>query len=36
MDEERVERRPRLERLVVEMDGLIQAIGTLDGTELAA
>jgi N-formylglutamate amidohydrolase len=36
MDEERVERRPRLERLVVEMDGLIQAIGSLDGTELAA
>ena len=36
MDEERVERRPRLERLATEMEGLIAAIGGLDGTELAA
>ena len=36
MDEERVERRPRLERLAAEMDGLIAALGALDGTELAA
>lgn len=36
MDEERVERRPRLERLATEMDGLIAAIGALDGAELAA
>lgn len=36
MDEERVERRPRLERLAAEMDGLIAAIGALDGAELAA
>jgi N-formylglutamate amidohydrolase len=36
MDEERVQRRPRLERLAEEMDGLIAAIGTIDGAELAA
>ncbi len=36
MDEERVQRRPRLERLAEEMDGLIAAIGAIDGAELAA
>lgn len=36
MDEERVERRPRLDRLRREMEGLIVALAALDGAELAA
>ena len=36
MDEERVQRRPRLQRLAEQMDGLIAAIGAIDGAELAA
>jgi N-formylglutamate amidohydrolase len=36
MDEERIERRPRLSRLAAEMEGLIAAIAALDGAELAA
>ena len=36
MDEERIERRPRLSRLAAEMEGLIGAIAALDGAELAA
>jgi N-formylglutamate amidohydrolase len=36
MDEERIERRPRLARLAAEMEGLIAAIAALDGAELAA
>jgi N-formylglutamate amidohydrolase len=36
MDEERIERRPRLARLSAEMEGLIAAIAALDGAELAA
>jgi N-formylglutamate amidohydrolase len=36
MDEERIERRPRLARLAAEMEGLIGAIAALDGAELAA
>ena len=36
MDEERIERRPRLARLAAEMEGLIATIAALDGAELAA
>jgi len=36
MDEDRVERGPRFARLVEETDGLIAAIGGIDGAELAA
>ena len=36
MDEERIERRPRLPRLAAELEGLIAAIAALDGAELAA
>ncbi len=36
MDEERVERRPRMSRLAAEMEGLIAALASLDGAELAA
>jgi N-formylglutamate amidohydrolase len=36
MDEERIQRRPRLTRLAAEMEGLIVAIAAIDGAELAA
>ena len=36
MNEERIERRPRLARIAEEMRGLIAAIGALGGAELAA
>jgi N-formylglutamate amidohydrolase len=36
MDEEKIQRRPRLTRLAAEMEGLIAAIAALDGAELAA
>ncbi|HXV24795.1 MAG TPA: N-formylglutamate amidohydrolase [Alphaproteobacteria bacterium] len=36
MDEERVERRPRLNRLAAEMEGLITVLAELDGAEMAA
>ena len=36
MDEERIQRRPRLTRLAADMEGLSAAIAAIDGAELAA